>query len=91
MEFFREVDLGTLRIEISIVEHGGYKVYLTAKDKDDRRLWNTALTDAEGSVKVYSSVSDAIADAEITIENSTGKQPLAISAETAALNPINRR
>ena len=80
IEFFREVDLGSLKIEISIVEHGGYKVYLTAKDTDDRRLWRTALTDADGHIKVYMSVSEAIREAENTIENSTGKQLLAISA-----------
>lgn len=80
IEFLREVDLGSLKIGISIVENGGYKVYLTAKDIDDRRLWRTALTDADGKIKVYMSVSEAVREAENTIENSTGKQSLAISA-----------
>ena len=76
----REVELRSLRIEISIVENGGFKVYLMAKDMDDRRLWRTALTDADGNVKVYNSVSEAIAEAENTIVNSAGRQSLAISA-----------
>lgn len=80
IEFLREVELGSLKIEISIVENGGFKVYLMAKDMDDRRLWRTALTDADGNVKVYNSVSEAIAEAENTIENCAGKQSLAISA-----------
>ena len=80
IEFLREVELGSLKIEILIVQNGGFKVYLLAKDIDDRRLWRTALTDADGNVKVYNSVSDAIAEAENTIENSAGKQSLAISA-----------
>ena len=80
IEFLREVDLGSLKIEISIVENWGYKVYLTAKDLDDRRLWRTALTDADGNVKEYTSVSEAIIEAESTIENSTRRQSLAISA-----------
>jgi hypothetical protein len=70
IEFFTEVGLGSLKIEISIVENGGYKVYLTAKDLDDRRLWRTALTDADGNVKVYRSVSAAIKEAQNTLENS---------------------
>ena len=80
IEFLREVELGGLKIEISIVENGGFKVYLMAKDMDDRRLWRTALTDADGNVKVYNSVSEAIAEAENTIVNSAGRQSLAISA-----------
>lgn len=71
--FFRVVDLGTLKIEVSIIENVGYRVYFTAKDMEDRRLWRTALTDSDGTVRVYNSVSDAIKDAENTIENSTGK------------------
>ena len=78
--FFREVDLGSLKIEISIVEHGGYTVYLTAKDIDDRRLWRTALTDADGHIRVYTSVSEAVSEAENAIENSAGKQSIALSA-----------
>ena len=80
IEFLREVELGGLKIEISIVENGGFKVYLMAKDMDDRRLWRKALTDADGNVKVYNSVSEAIAEAENTIVNSAGRQSLAISA-----------
>lgn len=79
IEFLREIDLGSLKIEILIVENGGYKVYLTAKDIDDRRLWRTALTDPDGNIKVYRSVSEAVREAENTIENSTGKLSLAIS------------
>ena len=78
--FFRVVNLGTLKIEVSIVENAGFKVYFTAKDMEDRRLWHTALTDAEGTIKVYTSVSDAIREAESILESSTGQQSLAVSA-----------
>ena len=36
IEVLREVELGSLKIEISIVETGGFKVDLMAKDIDDR-------------------------------------------------------
>lgn len=78
--FFRVVDVAGLKIEVSIVEHAGYKVYLTAKDNEDRRLWHTALTDAEGKIKVYTSISDSITAAESIIEHSKGKHSLALSA-----------
>jgi hypothetical protein len=78
--FFRVVDLGSLKIEVSIVENAGYKVYFTATDTDDRRLWHTALTDSEGNIKVYTSISDAITAAENIIEHSRGKYSLALSA-----------
>ncbi|HEU5145161.1 MAG TPA: hypothetical protein VFT90_00530 [Chryseosolibacter sp.] len=80
IEFYGEVDLGSLRIEISIHAHDGYKVYFTAKDNDDRRVWRTPLTDAGGNIKIFRSLSDAITDAEKIIENSSGKQSLALSA-----------
>ena len=80
IEFYGEVDLGSLRIEISIHAHDGYKVYFTAKDNDDRPVWRTPLTDAGGNIKIFRSLSDAITDAEKIIENSSGKQSLALSA-----------
>ena len=79
MEFFRVVNLGTLRIEVSIVENAGYRVYFTAKDMDGRRLWRTALTNAGGDIRLYNSLSDAIRDAEATIEHSNDKTALARS------------
>jgi len=79
-ELFREVDLGNIKIEVAIVDNSGYKVYLTAKDSDGCRLWRTALTDANGNIRVYASVSDVIKEVENTIAKSKGKVSFAKSA-----------
>ena len=44
------------------------------------RMSNIQVSSKAGNVKVYASVSEAIAEAENTIENSAGRQPLAVSA-----------
>lgn len=72
IQFYREVDLVTIKIEITIHEGDGCKVYFTGKDNEDRRVWRTALTDREGNPKIYRSISEAIMDAEKTIDNLTG-------------------
>jgi hypothetical protein len=73
IQFFKEVELGNIRIEISIVENAGFKVFLTAKDANHNRLWRTTLTDVDGHVTIFRSISDAVKGAEQVIEYSTGK------------------
>ncbi len=61
--FSREVVIGALTIEYSVIDKDGCRVTFTAKDVEHRRIWRTELTDAEGNAKVYSTVQEAIADA----------------------------
>jgi hypothetical protein len=73
-----ELDLGQLKIEVSIqitspritfdyfeIEQPdlSFNVYLTARDKEGRRLWRTPVTDMDGKPQVYSSLDDALSDA----------------------------
>jgi hypothetical protein len=76
-----EMDLGQLTIEVSIkntspiIRFGNFisgqkmenefNVYLTAKDKNGRRLWRTPMTDNDGQPKTYTSIESAIDDATI--------------------------
>jgi bacterioferritin (cytochrome b1) len=61
--FSKEVLIGNLTIEYSVIEKDGCRVTFTAKDEEHRRIWRTELTDEDGHVKVYSSVQEAINDA----------------------------
>jgi hypothetical protein len=61
--FSKEVLIGNLTIEFSVIEKDGCRVTFTAKDDEHRRIWRTELTDEDGSVKIYSSVQEAINDA----------------------------
>jgi hypothetical protein len=79
--FLKEVDLGLLRVEITIIEKTGYRVILTATDSDNRRIWKTALTHENGHPKIYACVSDAISDAEKIIAKSLNKQILPLSVQ----------
>lgn len=64
MEIFnKEVQSGPLRIELSVREAAGCSVICTAKDKDNRVVWRTPLTDAEGQTLIYETLKEAIADA----------------------------
>ena len=71
MNFSKQVYVGKLKIEISVAEKmSGFAVFLTASDHDENRLWRTALTDANGNMTIYPSISDAIESAELILENS---------------------
>jgi RPA family protein len=61
--FSKEVVIGPLTIEYSIIEKDGCRVTFTAKDDEHRRIWRTELTDSEGNTKVYATVQDAIKEA----------------------------
>ncbi len=61
--FAKEVRIGDLKIELSIVEKDGCRVTLTAKDIENRRIWRTELTDEEGHVNVYRNRQEAISEA----------------------------
>ena len=67
--FSKEVLIGNLTIEYSVIDKDGCRVTFTAKDDEHRRIWRTELTDEDGNVKVYSSVQDAINDANRKLKN----------------------
>ena len=60
----REVNLGQVRIELSVHQKDGWSVWLTARDQENRRIWRTPLTDDEGRVKIYENVHEAVLDAD---------------------------
>ena len=76
--FSKEVSIGHLTIEYSIIEKDGCRVTFTAKDEEHRRIWRTDLTDADGNTKVYSNVQDAIKDANQKLRNIESIQPTPI-------------
>jgi hypothetical protein len=73
-----EIDLGQLLIEVSVQHtsprirfnncylnrnvEDGFHVYLTAKDKNMRRIWRTPVIDDTGTVKRYYSIEEAMTD-----------------------------
>ncbi|HEY0653873.1 MAG TPA: hypothetical protein VGD65_12130 [Chryseosolibacter sp.] len=67
--FSKEVQIGELTIEYSVIEKDGCRVTFTAKDDEHRRIWRTELTDANGNAKIYSSVQEAINDANRKLKN----------------------
>ena len=76
IEIHREFETGSLKIEVSVLGNRDYKVFLTAKDSDGNRMWSTTLTDAEGNVRVFASISDAIHAVEKVIRSSSQNVPL---------------
>ena len=67
--FIKEVSLGEVRIELSVHEKNGWSVWLTARDKENRRIWRTPFTDEKGAVKLYTSVHEAMQDAHNQLNN----------------------
>ena len=67
--FSKEVQIGQLTIEYSIVDKDGCRVTFTAKDDEHRRIWRTELTDADGNAKVYANAQEAINEANRKIKN----------------------
>lgn len=61
--FSKEVQIGQLTIEYSVIDKDGCRVTFTAKDDEHRRIWRTELTDSDGNAKVYPNVQEAIKDA----------------------------
>jgi hypothetical protein len=74
-----ELNSGQMKIEVSIQNTSpkitftntfegeqcdlNFNVFLTAKDKEGRRLWHTPITDFDGKPKVYGSIGEALDDA----------------------------
>ena len=65
----KEVSLGEVKIELSVHEKNGWSVWLTARDKENRRIWRTPSTDETGNVKLYTSVHEAMQDAHHQLNN----------------------
>jgi hypothetical protein len=84
-----ELDLGQMKIEVSVKNTSpritfsnningdfcelSFNVFLTAKDKNGRRLWRTPVTDHDGRPKVYTSVEQALAEATMRFQEEIKK------------------
>lgn len=60
----KEYKVGNIRIELAVQEKDGCKMVLTAKDSNNEILWRTFVTDGVGKAKIYSSVREALEDAD---------------------------
>jgi hypothetical protein len=67
--FSKEVQIGELTIEYSVIEKDGCRVTFTAKDDEHRRIWRTELTDSNGNAKIYPNAQEAINDANRKLRN----------------------
>lgn len=82
--FSREVVIGALTIEYSVIDKDGCRVTFTAKDDEHRRIWRTELTDADGNAKVYSTVQEAIADANRKLNRIAAIEDTVVSAASSS-------
>lgn len=65
MEFFEEeVQLGRLKIILSVLAKQGCSVYITAKDENNRKVWKTPLLNEDGEVGIYSDYQVALTEAK---------------------------
>ena len=76
--YFREVDLGVLKVEVSVRDNSNNKiyslkiddnnfqspfyVYLTARDAESRKIWETPMMTDDGQLKSYNSITEALED-----------------------------
>lgn len=61
MEYIvEELELGRLRLALSILEKQGYRIFITARDSENRRLWKTPLMDGDGHIKVFQDTAEAL-------------------------------
>jgi hypothetical protein len=61
MEFIvDEVHLGKLTFVLSVLEKQGCRVFITAKDEDNRRIWKTPILDGNGDISTFPDVRAAI-------------------------------
>lgn len=65
----KEYKVGNIRIELTVLEKDGCKMVLTAKDKNNEILWKTYVTDDFGRTKIYTSVEDALEDADARMKS----------------------
>jgi hypothetical protein len=65
MEFVvDEIHVGKLTFVLSVLEKHGCKVFITAKDEDNRRIWKTPLLDLNGEMLTYPTSDMAIESAK---------------------------
>jgi hypothetical protein len=65
MEFVAvEIHVGKLTFVLSVLEKQGCKVFITAKDEDNRRIWKTPLLDGNGEMLTYPTSNEAIEGAK---------------------------
>ena len=84
-----EFDLGQMKIEVSVQNtspritfsnnfNGEYcdlnfNVFLTAKDKEGRRLWRTPIIGHDGKPKVYTSIEEALTETTQRFRENIGR------------------
>ena len=75
--YFKEINKGPLHLEVSVHDTSGidnlieagdttqppFYVYVTARDETARKIWKTPVM-LEGEIKVYTSIDEAIEDAQ---------------------------
>jgi hypothetical protein len=65
MEFIiEEIRQGQILFILSVLERQGCRIFITAKDADNRRIWKTPLMDDRGNIKVYQNAGAAVTDAK---------------------------
>ena len=65
MEIFsKDIQMGVIKIELTVQESEGCTVIFTAKDDMDGVIWRVPLKDSDGKIKVYPTAADAFLDAE---------------------------
>lgn len=89
--FSKEVLIGDLTIEYSVIEKEGCRVTFTAKDDEHRRIWRTELTDEDGNVKIYPTVQEAINDANRKIKSISALKDKFTSSKTSMFSDPKRR
>jgi hypothetical protein len=89
--FSKEVLIGNLTIEFSVIEKDGCRVTFTAKDDEHRRIWRTELTDEDGSVKIYPSVQEAINDANRKLKSISALEESFSSSVTSIFQNSRRK
>ena len=72
-----ELKLGKLTFIVSVLEKQGCRVFITAKDEANRRIWKTPLMDESGNIQVYS-------DAHQALEEAKRRVPSIHNSKTAA-------
>jgi hypothetical protein len=65
MEFIVEqIQFGRLTLVLSILEKEGCRVFITAKDEENRRVWKTPVLNESGLISIYPDQENAITDAK---------------------------
>jgi hypothetical protein len=59
-----ELRLGNLTFIVSVLEKQGCRVFITAKDETNRKIWKTPLMDGSGNIQVYPDANQALEEAK---------------------------